>query len=197
MQICRTIMEFLCLLIHYHISFSAFSSPAYKYFCSSYDYFVGCEHFCIFVKPTLTVFTLLFTSANMFFLFLCKTTVCVIVSVATAGGCGCSLFTDSCLKVLVSGLPRSAGSRRRSHLTTRRSPSEGWWEGSSHRDGDGGRTRAASGISFPSMSPRQIRASPVPQILSDNRKSFQRRRCWCLRVPHCLFKWIFNWKPFT
>lgn len=77
-------MKFLCLLIHYHISFSAFSSPAFKYFCSSYEFFVGCERFCIRVKPTLTVFALLFTSANMFFLFLCKTTGCVIVSVATA-----------------------------------------------------------------------------------------------------------------
>lgn len=78
--------EFLCLLIHYQVSFSAFSSPASGYFRGNYEFFVGCEPFCICEKPTRTVFTLPFTSANMFSLFLCKTTACVIVGVATAGG---------------------------------------------------------------------------------------------------------------
>lgn len=37
-------------------------------------------------------------------------------------------------------LPRSAIPHSRSHFTVWHSPAEGWWEGSSHRDGEGWRT---------------------------------------------------------
>lgn len=74
-------MELSCILFHYYVSFTAFSSLVSKYFYSNYELFVLCEQTllqCIYVQTTVTIFTLLFTSAKMFFVFPCKTTVCVV-----------------------------------------------------------------------------------------------------------------------
>lgn len=68
-------MELFCILFHYHVSFTAFSSLVSKYFYSKYKLFALWEQTllrCIYVQTTVTLFTLFFTSAKMFLCFCVK-----------------------------------------------------------------------------------------------------------------------------
>lgn len=65
--------------------------------------------------------------------------------------------------------PRSAIPRSRSHFTVRHSPDEGWWEGSSQRDGDEGHTPLLEYHFCQCHKKTRTQLSPAPCLQSADR----------------------------